>query len=133
MRRPSYFGLRFIRWASIGAVFGFAYTFAIMTFVRFHGASCIYYPAAPGLLLTHYQGHPYMALESRLLPVCAINGVFYAVVFGVVFCILCRPRSVPCETAEPGNCVKCGYDLRASKDRCPECGTPRRPLLRSME
>jgi hypothetical protein len=37
--------------------------------------------------------------------------------------IALRRRYVLERRAITGHCLACGYDLRASTDRCPECGT----------
>ena len=42
--------------------------------------------------------------------------------FGTLFCVVGMPYHRRRKRKKLGLCLKCGYDLRASKDRCPECG-----------
>ncbi len=43
-------------------------------------------------------------------------------IFAIMYFVLHRPTSRRRKRKKLGLCLKCGYDLRASKERCPECG-----------
>ncbi len=42
--------------------------------------------------------------------------------FAISLMLCCLPLGRRRKRKKLGLCIKCGYDLRGSKDRCPECG-----------
>ena len=62
-------------------------------------------------------GHYYGNTTSIVLPL-----PLFALLFGSIFTYCVLPRHRRRKRKRLGLCVSCGYDLRASKDRCPECG-----------
>lgn len=57
---------------------------------------------------------PAIAITTALLPVLAR---------GVLWLVMASPVSVVERRRRAGRCLRCGYDLRASPERCPECGS----------
>jgi hypothetical protein len=83
-----------------------------------------------GFVVTHSDlpGNTNVRLPSPRQIVWKVQIPHWAVVLllGVVpaiwVYIRLRPMSVRARRLQEGRCIQCGYDLRASPERCPECG-----------
>ena len=89
--------------------------------VESHGALGFFYlhrrlPPRPSNVTASFPNLVTVNLVSPLLLFSALPAVVYSRRFHRWY----RARDLIAQ----GRCVQCGYDLRASKDRCPECGTP---------
>ena len=71
----------------------------------------VYWPARP------FLGFAFQTNTTAKL--LAIPNWFLALLTAIPALLLLRPK----RRKRPGLCPKCHYDLRASKTRCPECGT----------
>jgi len=58
---------------------------------------------------------------APIIYLCPIIAVVGLVAIGLM--ILNRPKHKRKRRYPDGRCEKCGYDIRSSPDRCPECGT----------
>jgi hypothetical protein len=71
------------------------------------------------------EGHWKSWSDTRIGTIVRIPYCFIALLFLVLPAMQLRRPLVEMQRARNGRCRTCGYDLRATPDRCPECGTRR--------
>ncbi|MDB5329652.1 MAG: hypothetical protein JWP03_803 [Phycisphaerales bacterium] len=81
-------------------------------------------PRHAGFVYAHFQTI-YLAGNGKPVNCRAVAMPYWfpATLFAIAPLIELRKRIRSRRTNQIGLCPKCGYDLRATPDRCPECGT----------
>jgi hypothetical protein len=85
----------------------------------------VYLIFVPGLVYCVLMVPEALFFSGLPVAACVMIGVGYLFGAGVCFLIVYKThkRYRAAKRAAAGLCGVCGYDLRASGDRCPECGT----------
>jgi hypothetical protein len=70
-----------------------------------------------------FLGESQMVAYGAEIPLWELSLVA-SIPFLIWLTVYVRRRTIERHLLRTGHCRKCNYNLRASKDRCPECGTP---------
>jgi hypothetical protein len=84
--------------------------------ILFTAASVLFLPLGIWMILNPSQKTP---VSDRVVGIAGIAGMLAM----PILMWLLRKSHIAARRALAGRCITCGYDLRNSPERCPECGT----------
>jgi hypothetical protein len=76
------------------------------------------------MMLGQWAAHLVIKMDSRLPNSQHVAVLGYLLLLMLTLLLPYHAQRKQRQRREMGLCLHCGYDLRASKERCPECGTP---------
>jgi hypothetical protein len=98
------------------ALFVPLYAIRMIGLPEIHIGQFVVYAGDDGYLQILWAGVHYREVNFNLRPIVA--GLLVIAIFPFFRGMIARSRAFP-----KGHCRVCGYDMRATPDQCPECGT----------